>query len=372
MTREATSKKSYRDDQLERTRRVQKVGGSSLSVTLPKNWIESINLKPGDILTFKEMGGGRLELAKETQGEYAPELQRTVYIDMDGEETNMLTRLIVGSYIAGHDNVIIKSKNQFTEAQKEEANRVVKRMLGLSVVEQSSNSMEFQNFIDPIKYRLDHIMSRVIGVLTVEIEGCKKGLIDSNKEVLESIFSLEDEVDSFYLLMIRQLLLSSENYRLAKGLGIENHRYQMGYRLVIKDLEMIADLIFKMARELRGIVESGAMLPESIRKNIIDMLTNLNKFLLDSYDAFRELSLHEINSVINEIDGWLEETAAKMNSSSSYLDLPTATKVDRVITDCIEATRLLIVIDEVAFNRSMERDRLMSSGGHINVNHRVK
>ena len=366
----AVGKKSYRDDQLERTRRVQKVGGSSLSVTLPKNWIEEINLKPGDILTFREMSGGRLELAKETQGDYSPEAQKTVHIDMDSEEPNMLTRLIVGSYVAGHDNVIIKSKDQFTEAQKEEAARAVKRMLGLSLVEQSGNTMEFQNFIDPIKHRLDHIMSRVIGVLTAEIIGCRKGFAESNKEPIEAVADLEDEVDSFYLLMIRQLLLSSENYRLAKGLGIENHRYQMGFRLVIKELERFADLIFSISRELWLLVDSNAKLPDELRKDIIEMLTNLNRFLLETYNAFRELPLLNINRVINNINAWLDELTTNVSAPSTLLDTKTANTVQRLVTRCIEATRLLIVVNQVAFDSSMERNRIMDNGSHINVNHR--
>lgn len=365
-------RKNYRDDQLERTRRVQKVGGSSLSVTLPKNWIEEINLRPGDILTFKEMSGGRLELAKETQGELAPEVQKTVHIEMDVDEPHMLTRLIVGSYIAGHDNVIIRSKEPFVESQKEEATAAAKRMLGLSLVEQSANSMEFQNFIDPIKYRLDHIMSRVVGVLSAEIDACRKGLVDSDKDVLEGVFGLEDEVDSFYLLMIRQLLLSSENYRLAKGLGIENHRYQMGYRLVIKDLEMVGDLVFKIANEIWSLVDTDTKLPEAVRDSIRGLLDNLGQFIQSSYDAFREFSLQEINSVINDITGWLDDMSERGPRFTASLETPVATTVQRIVSHCIEAVRLLIVVDEVAFNRSMERDRTQDDGTHINVNHRSR
>lgn len=366
------SRKNYRDDQLERTRRVQKVGGSSLSVTLPKNWIEEINLKPGDILTFKEMSGGRLELAKETQGNFTPEEQTTVHIDMEGEEPSILTRLIVGSYIAGHDNVIIRSKDEFTEAQKEEAASAVKRMLGLSLVEQSNNTMEFQNFIDPIKYRLDHIMSRVIGVLTAELEGCRKGLNDSDPEALQGVLQLEDEVDSFYLLMIRQLLLSSENYRLAKGLGIENHRYQMGYRLVIKDLEMIADLIYQIASDLNTVVSSPHPIPEKLRAHIDEMLSNIGRFITLSYDAFRERSLLEINKIINEITTWLDDVSDRGDFVPADLMVTEATAIQRIISHCIEATKLLIVVDEVAFNRSMERDKTSENGSHINVFHRKK
>ncbi len=365
-------KKNYRDDQLERTRRVQKVGGSSLSVTLPKNWIEEINLKPGDILTFKEMSGGKLELSKETQVGVPPDEQKTVHIDMEGEEPHMLTRLIVGSYIAGHDNVIIRSREPFTDAQKEEASEAVRRVLGLSLVEQSANTMEFQNFIDPIKYRLDHILSRVIGVMNAEIEGCRKGLADNSKESVESVFALEDEVDSFYLLMIRQLLLSTDNYRLAKGLGIESHKFQMGYRLVIKDLEMIGDLIYNVSRELWSLIDTGLKLPDSVTRVVDDMLAKLNRFVLSSYEAFREQSLQEVNSVINDINSWLEEVSANEPLVTAAGDMKVATIVQKIMSSLVEATRLLIVVDEVAFNRSMERDKLIDNGDHINVNHRKR
>lgn len=365
-------KKNYRDDQLERTRRVQKVGGSSLSVTLPKNWIEEINLRPGDILTFKEMSGGRLELAKETQGELAPEVQKTVHIEMDLDEPNILTRLIVGSYIAGHDNVIIRSKGPFSGSQKDEADAAAKRMLGLSLVEHTANSMEFQNFIDPIKYRLDHIMSRVMGVLSAEIEACRKGIVDSDKKALESVFVWEDEVDSFYLLMIRQLLLSSENYRLAKGIGIEDHRFQMGYRLVIKDLEMVGDLVYKISKEIWSLVETNAQLPETVRDAISGLLDNLKQFVSRSYDAFRESSLQEINAVINDITGWLDDISERAPGLTTGLETPVAITVQRIVSHCTEAVRLLIVMDEVAFNRSMERDKSRDDGTHINVSHRSK
>src|SRR5437016_7862777 len=91
-------------------RKVQKVGYSTLIVSLPKDWVEEVGLKQGDIVSFRRESDGGITvypgLTKERES-------FRYIIDADlCDSPNLLTRIITANYLTGHDTIQIVSKKE--------------------------------------------------------------------------------------------------------------------------------------------------------------------------------------------------------------------------------------------------------------------
>ena len=217
-------------------RRVQRTGATSLTVTLPRWWTESMGIHPGDALRIRDAGSGRLELAPEAIA--APSgsaAQRTLSVDARDAPPHLLPRLIIGAYITGHEQVVLMG--HISPAQRTEVTSTVARLLGASIVEDTPERIEIQNFVDPTHYGLSRLVSRLVGLLRLQVEACAAALGDHGELEIERLKSMEDEVDKIYRLMVRQLLLASDNFQIAKEIGVPSHHFQMGSRVVAKALE---------------------------------------------------------------------------------------------------------------------------------------
>src|SRR6059058_869153 len=128
-------------------RKVQKVGYSTLIVSLPKDWVEEVSLKQGDIVTFRRESDGGITvypgLTKEREN-------HRYMIDADlCDGPNLLTRIITANYLTGHDTIQITSKKELSSRHLEEVRGVSRRLTGLGIVEQTLKSVTLQSFVDP-------------------------------------------------------------------------------------------------------------------------------------------------------------------------------------------------------------------------------
>src|SRR5574341_1659492 len=124
-------------------RKVQKVGYSTLIVSLPKGWVEEVGLRQGDIVSFRrEPDGGitvypGLTREKETY-RYAISADRC-------ESPNLLTRIITANYLTWHDTIQVVSKKELSKRHLEEIRGVSRRLTGLGIVEQNLQSVTLQS-----------------------------------------------------------------------------------------------------------------------------------------------------------------------------------------------------------------------------------
>ena len=120
-------------------RKVQKVGYSTLIVSLPKDWVEEVSLKQGDIVSFRRESDGGITVYPGLTRER--ENHRYI-IDADlCDGPNLLTRIITANYLTGHDTIQITSKKELSSRHLEEVRAVSRRLTGLGIVEQTLKSV---------------------------------------------------------------------------------------------------------------------------------------------------------------------------------------------------------------------------------------
>src|SRR6266568_3679345 len=187
-------------------RKVQKVGYSTLIVSLPKDWVEEVSLKQGDIVTFRRESDGGI----------------TVYPGLTKERENH--RYMIDADLCDGPNLltrIITSKKELSSRHLEEVRGVSRRLTGLGIVEQTLKSVTLQSFVDPTKFPIYGLMRRLQIILSSMLEQAVKSVVEGRMAMADEVLHMEEEADRIYWMIIRQLLLAVLDRRVAKEVGIE-------------------------------------------------------------------------------------------------------------------------------------------------------
>ena len=350
------------------TRRVQRTGISSLSVTLPKSWTDSMNLEVGDAVRFRDLGRGCLEISPANVD--SPEQRREKLLRIDGSDAapNLISRLLIGGYITGQDHIVVSARDGLTPDQRKEVRRTVAHVLGMTVVEESSDAIEVQNFVDPGRYRLHRLLSQVVRILRSELEACLSALSGTDRVGLDQLGPLEDEVDRFYLLMVRQLLLSSDDFQVARDIGVESHHYQIGYRLIAKVIEVTGDLVAGVGEEVKANLAGFRRFSSSDRDALVDLVRRFDERLGRTMEAFDRLSVVDANAVLNEITQSLPKDSSLGDALARRVrDRQVAVAAQRIVSNVLMGTEMLVVVNEVTINRSVEPETVAQTNREVRM-----
>ena len=116
-------------------RKVQKVGYSTLSVSLPMAWTKKVGIQKGDLVFISEETDGALRLTTEP-GKTANNIEYVVDVDRC-DNTKLLARVIVGNYVLGRSLIRVQSNRRLMREQIESIREVTHRLLGIGIIEES-------------------------------------------------------------------------------------------------------------------------------------------------------------------------------------------------------------------------------------------
>ncbi|MDH7564812.1 MAG: PhoU domain-containing protein, partial [Candidatus Bathyarchaeota archaeon] len=98
-----------------------------------------------------------------------------------------------------------------------------------------------------------------------------------NKELAKDVVALDDEVDRFSLYVIRQLKAAVQSEIVLRDIGLFTPRDCLGYRLIVKSVERIADHAVKIAENL-------LLLDERIDDSVFQKISDMSSFARSVFD----------------------------------------------------------------------------------------
>jgi len=287
-------------------------------------------------------------------------------IDATRARASLLERLLVGSYITGQDCVRLSARGGLSLPQRAAIRSVVDRLLGMTIVVDTPEVVEVENFIDPGRHEVPRLIHRVAEVLRRELKVCHEVLVTGRSELLERIPPMEAEVDQLTLLVTRQLLLSSDDSRIAREIDVPSRHYQFGYRLVAKVLEVIGDRIETIAGELHLHLSELAAAPPGAKEALRAGLPRFERLLRRSMTAFAAVSVTEADALLNQIEQ--ARTALVELGLRLLREEPTSrasAAAQRLVGDLAMAHALLVIVNEVTINRSVEPETVAATGRQV-------
>jgi phosphate uptake regulator len=250
---------------MDESRRVQRVGYNSLSISIPKQYVEDMNLKQGDSLLFREDSDGTLRLIPATKSREAA--RATLRAEQAGS-AEMLAKLIVGAYALGYDTIEVMGREPLDLTTADLVLATVKRLRGMEVVESDVRHIVAQSFIDPTKFPVDSLIKRLQMLVSGSLEMVTESLDLKQTASLDKVGSVKEEIDELYWLILRQLLVALNRRELASEIGIESPLHASGDRVSAKTLDEIGGIIQDIAQELARLRDLGTKMDPRVTVGI--------------------------------------------------------------------------------------------------------
>ena len=335
-------------------RKVQRVGYSTLTVSLPREWVEEVKLKPGDIVSIKREDDGSLKLTPGTEPKR--EEVKNVIVNADlCSSPNLLTRIITGNYILGHDTIQVVAKEELKKVHLEEIRATTQRVTGLSIVEQTLKQITLQSFIDPTRLPIYGLMRRLHIITSSMLDASTKALLERRPELAAEVPHMQEESDRIYWLIVRQLLLAVRDRSTASKMGIESPLHIVGNRVVAKTLEEMADSAENIANEVLALKDQE-MISETILNDIANFSAQVTWIPEHSFRAFLTGEIKLANEAVESA-----ETAEKVERRLTqkvvtYVkDVSVAVSLRIIILNLSQIAKYCRIIGEVTLNRIIEK-----------------
>jgi phosphate uptake regulator len=278
-------------------RKVYVSGGSTYVISLPKKWVNKTNLKPGDSLIVSEHGSSLL-----IETSVAEKESRTKEIKISQiTSSEALERLLIAFYLVGYDTIKIKLDRKDHLAYREIIRNVLDYLIGVEIVEDTNEEMTLEIMLDYKRMSTIPILKRMFSINKSMLLDLGKAQKNMDIELTKDIIVREKEIDRLYFLVVRQLKNAVEYPQIAEKLGLESQRDCLGYRIVVKVLERIADHIENMAKsyvQLAGI-QNEANLDEYIdltNSTVIAFEKSIQALFIRD-DEKAEIVFHELKKI---------------------------------------------------------------------------
>jgi phosphate uptake regulator len=255
---------------MDELRKLQKVGYSSLSVSIPSEYAKEMNLRRGDSVLLREDADGTLRLIPTTKSKVVS--KATIRTEQAGGD-EMLTKLIVGSYALGYDVIEVVGKDPLDQMTVDRVVQTVKRLRGLEVVESDIRRVVAQSFIDPTKFPVDSLIKRLQILVSRSLDYVVDALDLKQTGRLNEVTRVQEEIDELYWLILRQLLVALNRRELASEIGIESPLHASGDRVSAKTLDEIGSLIKDVAEELVRLRGQGTKMDPGVAASIRKLAT---------------------------------------------------------------------------------------------------
>jgi len=257
------------------SRKVQKVGYSTITVSLPSEWVKHNSIKPGDLvfITSEKDGTLRIVPSRLAQKEEAEEY----VINADAcDEPGMLERIIIGSYILGRDVIRVTSSRRIGKEHISEIRGIIRKLIGLGILEETPRNILLQCSVDPTKFQLDMLFRRLSLIASTILSEAMQAFLERNNSLAEEAINREDEADTIYYLAVRLLLSAQISPDIAEKIGATDTIRIPANRLMLQNLELIADYAEDIAKKVIGL-ESYR---DKLSTNIIEEIYHLSELTL--------------------------------------------------------------------------------------------
>lgn len=306
------------------TRKVQKLGSSSLFITLPKKWVNKWTIKPGDKIVIEMTDDGSLRLTAEKSKFTAG--RKSIKIDLDALK-EPLSYAIPCLYSLGYDEITITGKKLDLDSMSKEINDLSRFLIGLEVSESGENYIKLDCLLDSERLSAESLLRRLLNIISKKVEDIASFASNQQVDILS-----KDEIKKVIYMSLRRVLESNadsikesiRNMIIAVNLTHIIHvdhvldklinyiKDQRDQKKEIKDINILKEILHNVSDLMDEIVMS-LLLPSVKRiNNGIKLISLIN-------DAASKLNDSKLRDIIIDLS-WSLNEALFISSCTLYFE----------------------------------------------------
>jgi len=297
-------------------RRLQKIG-SSILVTLPKEWVDANNLKKSSEI---EIETSQNSLSITPNKDVRPSKEIVISYPLPKEEN--IVADITGAYLLGYDVIKIKGKTSIPIEDREKIRESMRRLVGVEIVEEESSSITIQFLLDATSLNPEKILKRMSTIAIGMFNETVEGLVSEDKTNLQTMSNRDIEINRQYFLLVRLIRSTMVDRRLASVFNLENIDI-LDYRIAANLLEMAGDTIVELANLISKTTVSKVELKKIY--NIVKDIENIYKKSIDAFIANDRLlaidSIKLYRNLLGQISKLRSSLEQKRQIPIDFLDI---------------------------------------------------
>jgi phosphate uptake regulator len=312
------------------TRKVQVTGGSTYTVSLPKEWATDNDVSAGSIVEFHSEEDLLLLSPREEEDRSEGTL------DITGlAEDHELTRAVMTMYVSGFDIITLESQ-RITASQRRIIRDATQGLVGLEVIEETSDRVVLQDLLDSSELSVHNAITRMRLVSLTMLADAVDALIENDDDLAHDVMERDDDVDRLWYMVSRVFRTVLRNPTAARDIGFPRETV-FDYQSAARQLERIADHATKIAEIALEIEESSSDEAEALI-DLRDLAVEVPEIAMD---ALFEDDSEEATRMANEARGQItavDSRAREVDNSIRQLDDPQRAQRLGLIVDSLSRT----------------------------------
>lgn len=333
-------------------RRIQKVGRSTFTVALPKEWVEAKGLGARSEVDVQLLDDGNILIT--TLGSEKRK-KKDILIKERVADAGFLIRKIMAAYIAGYDIIKLDlSELELRFEDREKLRKVIKdKIAGGEIIDESINDIVIQIILRPYEYPLNRILTRMTSMVHSMILDICKALNTRNKNILLDVIERDDDVDRLYFMGSRWLASIVEDKLSSFDCDIKSDKEVLEYRIIIRHVERVADHACKISTILLDLIDRiGNTSAMSIEEN----LEKAGNVFVRAVNCIKTKNLLDANRAIHDARLTIKSTERSLEQVSSAPSEGVLNTLVVIFDSIKRIAEYGIGISEIVFNLSINQD----------------
>lgn len=273
------------------TRKLQRIGGNTLYVSLPKDWANQTNMKQGDKVTLILQPDGSIRIFPTIKEEKPREIALKI---THKDSSQSLRRAIMAAYVDGFEIIKVESKDRLTEEQHDIIRKTIDRLFALELIEVTANKMAIQCLLKET-IPIEKTMQRIHNIILSMFHDAISALKERNTNMVKSLTQRKDDVKRLSLVanrILRSMILYPPTE--SKEMSLIDC---VDYLRIIHVITEIADNVNKISEGVSILNDQG--LPEYILRPLCDSSVPIHDLYDQSIQALLSKDVLLANKILD-------------------------------------------------------------------------
>ena len=336
------------------SRKVIRLGESTLVISLPAKWAKQHQVGPGTSLTVSIDRSGAIKVLPPLTSRGGRGVSTAVDINIDEyKDERMIERMLIACYITGKTSVrIYTNKGMLTPDKFKVIRSSLEKLEGSLIVDHGRDYVVVEYLVEASEVSFNNMLRRMFMLARYLLETValqyELGYISIDEIVRE-----EEDLDRTYKLSVRQLLSAQTSPAYQSRIGIDSPLHIVGNRTIIKMLEDIGDKVFLVLKTYGKRRLSHT--PKEIREKVAKLLRRSSKLLQRAHETFKNRDAAEASKILDECYGLkVEILRAKREIIRRIRDHEEVSIAVDLIDSILDVLETIKHIGEISINRVVE------------------
>ena len=258
------------------SRKLQKTGGSTLIVSLPKKWTTENKLKAGSEVRLTEQPNSTI-IIDHNQTNLRKKIS---VVKCNDEESQHLFRDLIGVYLAGGTEIKVTGNPRLTVKERKTIRKFSASVIGLEIIEEEATQAILTDMSNPGALPFRTAIKRLYKIVSAMYNDSIL-ILEGSEDLAADVVDRDKEADKLQWFIERQFNMMLENSNLSRQLEASAFEGVV-YSNVARYLERIADHACRLAEigYVAGLIPGRKMLP--LAKDAGDIMKEAMKSFINS------------------------------------------------------------------------------------------